>query len=81
MANINVRKQIESISNDLDRLYKHMHQYTEISAKDATFVDNVATDIAVTAAAIAAQAREAQGQRGTSSLVARVRKALGFTYP
>lgn len=81
MANINIRKRIENISNDLEELIKHVKMYSGIDARDAVFVDNVATDIAAEAADLASIARAAQGQTGHSSLVKRVRKALGFTYP
>jgi hypothetical protein len=42
---------------------------------------NMATEIAVMATEIAAEARKAGGVRGTEHLVGKVRKALGYTYP
>ena len=81
MANIRVRASIEKISNDLNRLAEHISQYSSIDAKDARFVDNIATDISVTAAQIAAMAREVQGNTSSETLVKKVRKSLGFTNP
>ena len=81
MSNINVRKRIERISNDIDELVKHVAQYSDIDAKDARFVDNIATSIAEQASRLAAAARAAQGDRSAVDLPKKIRKALGFTHP
>jgi hypothetical protein len=82
MPNIRVRAAIERISNDINRVGHHIVQHSGIDPKDARFIDNVATDIAVTAAQIAELARQAQGVREKSgSLVRKTRKAMGFTIP
>jgi hypothetical protein len=81
MANMNVKRRIEQISNDLDKLIEHVSQYSDISPGDARFVDNVATGIAEQAARLAGYARQVQGERGASALPKKVRKALGFTIP
>ena len=81
MANIRIRAAIEKISNDLNKVAEQISQYSGIDAKDARFVDNIATDISVTAAQIAAMAREVQGNTSGETLVRKVRKSLGFTNP
>jgi len=81
MPNINVRKKIEEISNELDRLAEHVGTYSGIQLKDATFVDDVATSVAVTATQIAALARAVQGNRSAEHVVRDTRRALGFTHP
>jgi len=81
MSNINVRKRVERISNDIDQLVKHVAQYGGIDKKDAMFVDNIATSIAEQASRLAAVARAVQGDRSAPDLPAKIRKALGFTYP
>jgi hypothetical protein len=59
MPNINVRKAIEKISNDVNRLGEHILQYSGVDPRDARFVENVAEDVAKTASQIAQLAREA----------------------
>lgn len=81
MANINVRKRLESIQSELEQVGKHIALYSGVDEKQADVVDRIATDIAQSAAAIAQVARERQGVTNAKSLVKRVRKALGFTYP
>jgi hypothetical protein len=81
MANVNVRRRLEQISDELDALVEHVFQYSDIAPKDARFVDNVATGVSEQAARLAGLAREAQGERGGASLPKKVRKALGFTNP
>jgi len=81
MANMNVRKRVESIATDLNAVIKHVVQHSGIDSKDAMFVDNIATEIAAQAARLASEARARQGDRSAHKLVEKVRKALGFTYP
>jgi len=81
MANINIKKALERISKDLEKTAHHAHLYSGVSAKDAEYIDNMATAIAVQATHLSAMARESQGDRSAKSLVTKVRKALGFTYP
>jgi prophage DNA circulation protein len=81
MANMNVRKRLEAISNDLDAVLKHVSQYSGVDAKEALFIDNVATGIAEAASILAAEARRVSGNRSAASLRKNVRKALGFTKP
>jgi hypothetical protein len=59
MPNINVRKAIEKISNDVNRVGEHIVQYSGIDPRDARFVESVCEDIAKTASQIAQLAREA----------------------
>lgn len=44
MANPNVKKRIENISDEFERLYKHVRDYG-ISPKDIIFVRNVSVDL------------------------------------
>jgi glycerol-3-phosphate dehydrogenase len=81
MPNIQIRKKIESISNELNQLAEHVGNYSGIQLKDARFVNNVATSIAETAAQIAALARAVQGNRSAEHLLRDTRRALGFTQP
>jgi nitrogen regulatory protein PII-like uncharacterized protein len=60
MPNINVRKSIEKISNELNRVGQHVVDYSGIDPKDARFVENVCEDIAKTASQIAQLARDAK---------------------
>lgn len=81
MANINVRKRLEKVSNDLQKIATHIAQHSGVDPKDAPYIDNTSTGIAELAAKISAEAREKMGQRNSHSLVKGVRKALGYTYP
>jgi hypothetical protein len=81
MDNIRVRTAIERLSNEINSLAKHIASYSGIDSKDARFVDNIATDIAVTATQIAAMAREVEGNTSSKTVVTKVRKSLGFTSP
>jgi hypothetical protein len=60
MPNINVRRAIEKISNELNRVGQHAADYSGIDPKDARFVKHVAEDIATTAAQIAQLAEAAE---------------------
>lgn len=80
MANMNVRKKLESIDAELQRVATHVAQYSGIDARDARLIDDLSTDIAVVAANIASEARSKMGDRAAPGLVAKIRKALGFTY-
>lgn len=59
MPNINVRKAIEKISNEINRVGQHIVDYSGVDPRDARFVQNVAEDIAKTASQIAQLAKEA----------------------
>ena len=88
MANIRIKSALDRIGNELSRV-RVQTLYSGISAAEARLIDNMATDIAVEAAEIAAEARNViAGIRGkeaaathSARFVAKVRKALGFTYP
>lgn len=80
MPNMNVRRRLESIGSDLQKVATHVAQYSGIDEREARAIDNLATDIAVVAANLAAEARIKMGDRSASGLVAKIRKALGFTY-
>lgn len=87
MANIRVKAALERIGAELSRVRSQV-SYSGISKKDARLIDNMATDIAVEAAMIAAEARAVNleglnmpASRAPDRLVMRVRQALGFTYP
>lgn len=77
----NVTKQLERLSSELAALRSHILQYSGVDAAHAKLVDSLATQIAEEAAVIAAEARKADGNKSGNKLVAKVRKALGFTYP
>jgi len=82
MANMNVKKRLESIDAELRAVLFHVKQHSGVDARQAVLVDNAATCIVESAAAIAEVAREAQGIRERpGSLVRKIRKALGFTRP
>lgn len=81
MTNPRLKQQLERISNDLGHLLKHVVQYSGIAEGDAVFVDNLASEIAETAARIGAEARRELGDRTTGRLVKNVRKSLGYTKP
>ncbi len=81
MSNINVRKRVEKLSDELDAVVHHVKLYGGISKEHARFIDNVATSMAEQAAALAGYAREIEGNRSGASLPKKVRKALGFTVP
>jgi hypothetical protein len=82
MPNIQVKRTITSISCKLNRLEEHVQQHSGINKNEAWDIDDLATDIAVTATRIAALARQAQGKKKKPEVLLRqVRRALGFTYP
>lgn len=81
MANINVKKRLEAISNDLDAVLKHVSQYSGVDANEALFIDNLATSIAESASMLAAAARSVRGDKSAGKLTKGVRKALGFSRP
>jgi len=45
MSNPNVRSVLEGISDDIDRLYEHVVQYSGVPRKDAAFIRNVSVQI------------------------------------
>jgi hypothetical protein len=57
MPNINVRKAIEKISDDVNRVGQYIVDYSGIDPRDARFIENVCEDIAKTASQIAQLAR------------------------
>jgi nitrogen regulatory protein PII-like uncharacterized protein len=59
MPNINVRRAIEKISDDVNRVGQHIVDYSGVDPKNARFVENACEDIAKTASQIAQLAREA----------------------
>jgi len=81
MSNMNVRRRVEKLSDDLDSVIKHVLQYSGIDKKDAMFIDNLATEMSAQAARLAGLSRVVQGDKSGASLEKRVRKALGYTHP
>jgi hypothetical protein len=81
MANPNIRKRLDNISDELDMLVEHVLQHSGVSAKDALAIDNRCSDIAEQAARIGAEARLRQGNTSGETLVRDVRRALGYTTP
>jgi cell division FtsZ-interacting protein ZapD len=81
MANINVRKRLENISDDLEKVLQHITNYSGVPEKDAIAIDNLATTVAELGARILAAAQAAQGYPSPEHIVRNVRKALGFTNP
>jgi hypothetical protein len=91
MTNIRIKPALERIESELSRVRTQI-SYSGINAKDARSIDNLATNLAVEAAEIAGEARQAMERHHpqysgspmasvAQKLVAKVRKALGFTYP
>jgi hypothetical protein len=60
MPNIQVKRAITHISNDLDALAKHIDLYSGIGPNQGRFVESVARDIMETATKIAELARQVQ---------------------
>lgn len=81
MANMNVKKRLESIESDLYAVLKHVSMYSGIDAKDAMAIDRIAAGISEAGAALAAEARAVSGNTSGKTLVKNVRKALGYTRP
>jgi hypothetical protein len=81
MSNLNVKKQLENISVNLAAVLKQVVQHSGVSEENALFVDSRCSEIAEMAARIGTVAREAQGNRSSKTLVTKVRKALGYSYP
>jgi hypothetical protein len=82
MPNIRIRQALERLQSELNRVGTHIALHSGIDQKDAVIVDNIATDIAITATQIAEMARQRQGSTVPSGkLVRDTRKALGFTVP
>jgi hypothetical protein len=75
MANFNVRKKLEKISSELNQLGEHIVSYSGVDKKDIRFVENVASDIAQTAAQIY-QIAELAGGRNAPDRREMVRQAL-----
>ena len=53
MANINVKKQIESIDKQMGKVKYHVLQYSGVPQASASIIGNTATDIAAEAAFVA----------------------------
>jgi hypothetical protein len=87
MANIQVKRALERIDRDINRVGKHIQLYSGVDAGQAHDVERLAEDIAVTASQIVEIAREqiAKSMGGSykrpQRLVQKTRKALGFTVP
>jgi hypothetical protein len=82
MPNIRVRQALERLRSELNRVGTHIALHSGIDQKDAVIVDDLATDIAVTASQIAEMARKRQGSTVPSGkLVRDTQRALGFTTP
>ena len=82
MPNIRVRQALERLRREINQVGQHIVQHSGIDKKDAMVCDDLATDIAVTAAQIAEISRQAGGtSRKPGSLVRETRRALGFTIP
>jgi hypothetical protein len=81
MSNMNVLKRLDRIETELSAVRHYISIYHGVPASEATHVDRRAERIIETAAEIAVMAREAMGNRSAKSLVTKIRKALGFTYP
>ncbi len=75
MANINVRKSLEKISDELNKVGQHIASYSGVDKKDVRFVENVTSDIAQTAAQIY-QLAELAGGRNAPDRREMVRQAL-----
>lgn len=80
MANINIEAAINRADADLQKALGQI-PHSGISARDALRISNTAAGIAIMAARIDAEARAVMGDRSAGSLVKKIRKALGFTYP
>ena len=52
MANINVKKQVESIDKQMERVSKHVQMYSGVSKASAAIIGNTTADIAQHAAFI-----------------------------
>jgi predicted HicB family RNase H-like nuclease len=78
MANMNVQARLTRIEREIDALRQHMLVHSGVSLDQAFRIDNLATEIAISAAEIAEEARRAYGEREKpGSLILRVKKALG----
>jgi hypothetical protein len=80
MANINVKKRLEKLDTEINQVGQHILHYSGIDAKDAMFIERIASDICETAAQIVQLAEDAQGMKSQDRRK-KVRKALGFTTP
>ena len=80
MASTSILSRLEKVSKDLMEIRQSMNAHP-ISLKEASRIDNEATDICAQGAAIASSARVLEGNKYALKLVKRVRKAPGFTYP
>ena len=82
MANLRVKQALERLSNELASVVKQVEQYSGAGdSHEAIYIDNLATDIAESAARIGAAARMSIGDRSGKTLVKSVRKSLGFSRP
>jgi TPP-dependent pyruvate/acetoin dehydrogenase alpha subunit len=81
MPNIRVRARLERLSTEVEAIRAHVVTSSGVSASDAREIDNRCAEIIQAAARIAQEARHASGDQSYKTLIERVRKALGFTYP
>jgi len=82
MPNIRVKITLERIAREINQTGQHILNHSGVDPKEAMTIDNLATDIAVTATQIAELARRSMGSsRQPGSLVRQTRRVLGFTKP
>jgi hypothetical protein len=81
MANIRVVHALQKIEGGLVRVAKFIEYHHGIPDKEARAIESAASGIIQVATRIYAAASKAQGVRGTDSIITKVRKALGYTYP
>lgn len=89
MANINVRKRLDAIASELDKVGRHVVQYSGIDARESHAVQQTCSEIIQMAGRLIEEAELADRQsgggvspgRGKRGVVKRLRKALGYTYP
>ena len=80
MANIRVKQDLEKLDSEINKIAHHIANYSGIDKNDAVSIERAASDICETAAQIVQMAEESQGMRSPNRR-AKVRKALGFTFP
>ncbi len=81
MPNINAKVRLERIAAEMEKITQHVVLHSGVDAKSADFIEWRCQEIIQSAARIAQEARKAQGNQSYKTLVTKIRKALGFTYP
>jgi len=93
MPNINVKKRLEKLSAEMEKLRQHVLLHSGISAEEAYGIENLAAGICQDAARLVGEAQSARARSaeecidGSDSreygpkVEKAVRKALGCTYP